>query len=141
MTPQRVEGGCLCGAVRFELSLPTKFCAHCHCSMCRRGHGAGIVTWVGVARAGFKLLAGEDVLTRYASSEHGTRSFCSRCGSSLLYDSTRRPDVLDVVLANLHAPIDRKPELHVYFDDRAEWTTVGDTLPRLGGPTGMEPTR
>ena len=80
----------------------------------------------------------EDVLTRYASSEHGTRSFCSRCGSSLLYESTRRPDV---VLANLDAPIDQKPELHVYFDDRAEWTALGDALPRLGGPTGMQPVR
>ena len=31
-----VQAGCLCGAVRFELQLPSKWCAHCHCSMCRR---------------------------------------------------------------------------------------------------------
>ena len=41
----KVEGGCLCGAVRFSLELPSKWCAHCHCSMCRRAHGAGYVTW------------------------------------------------------------------------------------------------
>jgi hypothetical protein len=45
------------------------------------------------------------------------------------------------VLANLHGPIDREPQLHVYFDDRAEWVAVDDGLPRLGGKTGLEPIR
>ena len=79
-------------------------------------------------------------LVRLASSEHGSRSFCGRCGSSLLCESTHHPDRVDVVLANLHGPIDREPELHVYFDDRADWVRVDDGLPRLGGKTGLEPT-
>ncbi|UCE86829.1 MAG: GFA family protein [Deltaproteobacteria bacterium] len=135
----RREGRCLCGAVGFEFALPTLFCGHCHCSMCRRSHGAAYVTWVGVARAGFRWLRGADALIRYPSSDHGTRSFCGRCGSSLLFESTRRPEVVDVVLANVEGRIDRPPQLHVHFDDRADWTLVGDALPRLGGPTGMEP--
>ena len=43
-----VTGGCLCDAVRFRITLPTLFCAHCHCSMCRRPHGAAFVTWTAV---------------------------------------------------------------------------------------------
>jgi hypothetical protein len=39
----------------------------------------------------------------------------------------------------MYEPIDREPELHVYFDFRASWIRVGDSLPRLGGKTGMEP--
>lgn len=134
-----VRGSCLCGGVRFELEPPTLFCGHCHCTMCQRGHGAGYVTWIGVPRERFRLLSGQDSLARYKSSDHGTRSFCPRCGSSLFCESTHRPDEVDIVLANLHGPIDRVPEIHAYFSDRAAWTQVQDELPKLGGKTGMEP--
>ena len=131
-------GSCFCGAVRFSVRAPTTFCGHCHCSMCRRNHGAGYVTWFVVPNSQFTLDAGED-LTRYRSSDHGTRSFCRRCGSSLFCESTNHPDVIDIVLANMHGAIDRAPSCHFYFDDRVDWMAVDDGLPRLGGKSGMEP--
>jgi hypothetical protein len=134
-----VEGACLCGAVRFRIRTPTLFCGHCHCSLCQRGHGAGFVTWFAVPRDRFDLVAGRGELVRYASTDHGTRSFCRRCGSSLFCESTRHPDQVDIVLANMAGPIDRAPQVHVFFDDRADWTACDDGLPRLGGATGMEP--
>ncbi len=139
MEAERVSGGCLCGAVRFEIEFPTITCGHCHCSMCRRAHGAGFVTWIIAERQRWRMLAGEERLVRYRSSDHGTRSFCGTCGSTLFFESTSRPDQVDVVLASVEGKIDRDPELHVYFDDRAEWVHVADGLPRLGGETGLEP--
>ena len=139
MTNEQVQGGCLCGAVRFTVTLPTLFCGHCHCSMCRRNHGAAYVTWLAVPRSQLSVNSGLDQLTRYESSAHGSRSFCSRCGSSLFCVSTRLPEIVDIPLANLEGPIDRLPESHIYFDDRGSWTMVGDDLPRLGGPSGLEP--
>jgi hypothetical protein len=135
----RVSGSCFCGAIRFSVRLPTLFCGHCHCSMCRRSHGAGFVTWFAVPRDHFALDGGHSEIVRFASSDHGTRSFCGRCGSSLFCESTRHPDQVDVVLANMSAPIDRLPQVHIYFDDRADWVVVEDRLPRLGGPSGLEP--
>ena len=35
-----ITGGCLCGAVRFEATLPPRRVTHCHCEMCRRSVGA-----------------------------------------------------------------------------------------------------
>jgi hypothetical protein len=139
MAATTVSGSCFCGAVRFSVRLPTLFCGHCHCSVCRRSHGAGYVTWFAVPRPQLSLEAGDAQLVRFASSEHGARSFCGRCGSSLFCESTRRPDEVDVALASMHGPIDRGPQLHVFFDDRAPWVAVGDDLPRLGGETGLEP--
>ena len=110
-----------------------------HCSMCRRAHGAGYVTWVGVRTAQLRVVAGADCLVRYPSSDHGVRQFCGRCGSSLFCESTHHPERVDVTLTNLQGEIDRPPELHVYFDDRAPWVRIGDDLPRLGGTTGLEP--
>jgi hypothetical protein len=138
-TPRRVPGACLCGAVRFTVTTPTLFCGHCHCTMCRRNHGAAYVTWFAVPRAQVSVDSGSDRLTRYESSDHGSRSFCSGCGSSLFCVSSRHPDIVDIPLANMMGEIDRLPESHIYFDDRASWTIVADDLPRLGGPSGMEP--
>jgi hypothetical protein len=138
MQAQTVNGGCFCGAVRFAVELPTLFCAHCHCSMCRRAHGAGYVTWFGLPVERLTILAGMPQLVRFQSSDHGTRSFCRGCGSALFCESTRHPDYVDIVLANMDGAIDRQPEFHVFYDDRAEWVRVGDDLPRMGGATGVE---
>ena len=138
---EKITGSCLCGAVRFTVTLPTLFCGHCHCSMCRRNHGAAYVTWFAVPRSQLSVDAGADEVERYQSSAHGSRSFCRRCGTSLFCVVGNHPDVVDVPLASMDAAIDRGPESHIYFDDRAAWTVVGDELPRLGGASGLEPTK
>ncbi len=139
MASSTVPGSCLCGAVRFEIELPTRACVHCHCSMCRRGHGAGYVTWFVVPRERFRLKSEPGVLRQYTSSDHGMRSFCGTCGSSLFCESSRHPDDIDIVLANMQAPIDLEPQLHVYYSDRIDWMPVDEALPRLGGSSGVEP--
>ena len=127
-----VAGACLCGAVRFEVELPTVFCAHCHCTMCQRNHGAAYVTWIGVPRDQLRVLSGADGLTRYASSEHGSRSFCATCGTSLFCENAQHPERVDIPLANMLAAVDRAPQLHVHFGTRAAWIDVTNALPRLG---------
>jgi hypothetical protein len=134
-----VRGACLCGAVTLEVTPPTAFCAHCHCTLCRLAHGAGYVTWFGVAKERFRILSGEKDLVHYRSSPHGIRSFCGTCGSSLFCELDTHPGLIDVVLANLSGPIDREPQGHFYFSDKAEWVEVEDGLPRFGGDSGMEP--
>jgi hypothetical protein len=137
--PGIVRGSCFCEAVTFELALPTTSCVHCHCTMCQRANGAGYVTWVAAPKGQFRLTSGDEGLSTYHSSDHGQRSFCSRCGSSLFCELTEHPDQIDITLANFHDKIDRAPQAHVYFSDRAEWVSVDERLRRLGGKTGIEP--
>ena len=133
MAEERAEGSCLCGDVHFTVELPTRACVHCHCSMCRRNHGAGYVTWFVVPRAQFSYAEGCAEPLRYDSSEHGHRSFCGRCGTSLFCESTRHPDEIDIVLACMNGPIDRAPQLHIYWDDRIDWLPADEELPKLEG--------
>ncbi len=133
------KGGCLCGAVTFRITLPTLFCGHCHCSMCRKAHGAGYITWIGVLLSHFELRQGAQKLKEYASSTHGKRGFCLECGSTLFCQSDKHPDVMDIVLANIDDKIDRVPEAHYYFSDRADWVMIYDRLPKFGGETGTRP--
>ncbi|MGH9425283.1 MAG: GFA family protein, partial [Terriglobia bacterium] len=136
--PVPVRGSCFCQAVAFEIDLPTRSCAHCHCSMCRRVHGAGYVTWIAVPTAQFRFVSGQDQLTVYQSSECGRRSFCQVCGSPLFCELSNHPEVIDITRASLHGPIDRDPQAHIYFTDRVDWVSLGDELPCFGGKTGME---
>ena len=133
-----MTGSCLCRAIRFSVRAPSLFCAHCHCSICRRFHGAGFGTWFGVPHGQFFLEDGESNQVHFQSSDHGTRSFCGRCGSPLFFESTRHPDRIEIALAAMHDPIDRHPEVHMHFDDRASWVVVNDGLPRLGGASGLD---
>ena len=137
MSPSSVAGSCFCGEVKFEIELPTVWCGHCHCSMCRRPHGASFVTWTAVPPERFTVTSGKEYIARFQSSENGTRSFCKTCGSQMFCQT--EPEVIAVALAALHGKIDRDPEAHYFFDSRADWTVVNDDLPKLGGTTGMEP--
>jgi len=134
-----IGGGCLCGAVRFEVKAPTKWCSHCHCSLCRRAHGAAFVTWFGVDRSAFGLVAGESSLSWYQSTSAARRGFCGRCGSTLFFESERWADEIHIALANMDGPIDREPKAHVFCDAQVDWVELGDGLSRYGGATGTEP--
>ncbi|RPI13842.1 MAG: GFA family protein [Lysobacterales bacterium] len=125
-------GGCLCGAVRYRIALPPKWVAHCHCSMCRRAQGAGFVTWVGVPEGAFMLESGADVLSHYKSSPAAVRSFCSRCGTPLFFQSTRWPGEMHVTLATLDSADGLEPQAHSYWSVHAEWADWrGRELPRV----------
>ena len=139
MSTQAISGACLCSAIAFEIDLPTKWIAHCHCSMCRRAHGAPFVTWVGLKAEQLRVTQGEDVVGRYASSPGVTRSFCTRCGSPLFFESARWSGEIHVARAAIPSELDRLPQVHAFFSDKAPWVHVSDELPRRGGVTGTEP--
>ena len=134
-----VPGACLCREVQFEVRLPTLFCGHCHCSMCRRNHGAAYVTWFRLPKDQLRIVEGGSRLAVYQSSQHATRSFCSVCGSSLFFEIDDSPDTIDVVLANMDGAIDMAPVAHIHYDDAVAWVSMDDTLPRLGGEDGIQP--
>ena len=123
-----VSGGCLCGAVAFELRLPSKWCAHCHCNLCRQSHGAGFVTWVGFEQDQFDLADGQGKLAWYRSSAEAERGFCRHCGSSILFRSTRWPGEIHVALACINGTIDRQPAANVCLDDRVDWMPIDHEL-------------
>lgn len=77
-------GGCLCGAVRFEIQEEVHETGACHCNMCRKWSG-GVFFGVEVPEGG--MVVEGDVQT-YKSSEWAERSFCGKCGSSLWYRLT-----------------------------------------------------
>ncbi|ANM32433.1 hypothetical protein ABI59_22355 [Acidobacteria bacterium Mor1] len=120
------------------MTLPSRFCAHCHCNNCRRAHGAAFVTWIGFQNDQVRISCGTELVQRYRTDTDATRTFCSRCGTTLFYEGPRWKGEIHVVLANVDTPVDRKPAANVYVDHRAPWWEITDDLPRYGGESGTE---
>lgn len=126
-TPGAVDGGCLCGSVRYRV--PTPFdgeIAHCHCTMCRRASGALVVTWFTIDRSAFSVTKGS--LSTYASSDHGTRGFCGQCGAQITFATDRHPSEIDVTLASLDNPEDFPPTVHIWTKSRISWLHLDEHL-------------
>src|SRR6516165_945969 len=79
-----LRGSCLCDEVKYEIGGSLRDVRNCHCSMCRKAHGAAFRTRATVRAADFRYLKGEHLITAYESSPGTYRTFCSRCGSRLI---------------------------------------------------------
>ena len=130
------RGRCLCGDVAFVLAFPSTWCAHCPCARCRRAHGAGVVTWVGMAEDRVAIDDPNARLAWFASTPEARRGFCTRCGSSLFFRSTRWPGELHVARANIDDPVDRAPQAHAWWDAHVDWLALDpdDGLKRMPAP-------
>jgi hypothetical protein len=80
------QGGCMCGAVRFEITIELDTAAACHCGMCRKFSG-GVFLAVRVPVDGMRFVSDSE-LNVFPSSDWAERGFCKTCGSSLFYRIT-----------------------------------------------------
>jgi hypothetical protein len=101
--------------------------------MCRRAHGAGFVTWAGFESDHFILKAGDHHLQWYVSSPGARRGFCSTCGSTMLFESSRWPGETHVALGCIDGKIDRKPQANSFFDEHVDWAPIDDALKVYSG--------
>ena len=125
-----LRGSCLCGAVRFEIRGPLGAMSHCHCSMCRKAHGAAFGTYARAKRRDFVLLSGADAVRGYRSSAKVTRTFCGTCGTTLQWITDDRPDEIDIAIGTLDDDPGVRPSLHIFTASKAPWYEIGDDLPR-----------
>ena len=115
----KITGSCLCQAVKYQLN-DAEFhkSSNCHCVNCRKTHGAAFGTYLPVRKGEFCWLQGEDKVSRYVSSPHTYRCFCSVCGSPLVaFDGkksalspwARLMGILDCVLNIICTSVARRP--------------------------------
>jgi hypothetical protein len=122
-----VEGGCLCGAIRYRVSGKPMNTMICHCETCRRAAGSPVVAWLTFARADFQLGKGRPV--EFSSTPPVRRSFCGSCGTPLTYSHRDSPDSIDVTTCSLDDPHSFPPTHHSWLSDDVAWVQFGDGLP------------
>lgn len=138
------RGACLCGTVQYEMAGPFSMMMNCHCSMCRKHHGASFATFVAGPYAGFEWIAGEDAVAKYKSSPQGERSYCRHCGSVA---PMLMPDAgyAAAPAGNLDGDLGIRPQMHAFVGSKAPFYTITDDLPQhegmppeFGGGLGVE---
>jgi hypothetical protein len=122
-----LEGGCLCGAVRYKVTGPALDRGSCHCRSCRKASSAPEVPYAQFAVSNFEITRGW--LAHYHSSAEVTRSFCRHCGSPLAYRHAGHPDRLDIMTCSLDDPDALPPAHHVWTSHMPRWAVIGDGLP------------
>lgn len=106
-----MEGGCLCGAVRYRVEGYSRRTTNCHCLHCRRASGAVFVTWLEFRASDFTVVSGAP--SRYESRPQVTRQFCGKCGTQLTYQHAQEPETIDVTACSLDNADEVSPEDHV----------------------------
>jgi len=132
------KGQCLCGAVAFEIDVPARWAWHDHSPASRRAHGAAYATYVGSWRKRFRITKGKSAIARYEDAETGTaRSFCSRCGTPLIYERARSPHMVNLPRALFTGRTGRQPLYHIAIEELQEWAYTGEPLVPLKGFPGV----
>jgi len=126
-----LKGACLCGKVQYEvLALESKM-ANCHCSMCRKFHGAAFATFGAAKVENFRWLKGKESLKSYTAENGTIRRFCENCGSSLTFSPANDPGkYIEFSLGSLETPILQRPDAHIFVEFKASWYDIKDALPQ-----------
>ncbi len=126
----QLEGGCHCGAVRYEVNGEPLHIAMCHCSDCRKAAGAPVVSWAAFTEEAFRVTRGE-ARTRNSSGQ-SMRSFCPECGTGLYFRNAEHlPGVVDIQTATLDDPGALAPQVHIQVAERIGWMAEAHRLPEF----------
>jgi hypothetical protein len=131
---RRLHGGCMCGAVAYEVTDRFLYAMNCHCSKCRRTTGSAFKPIAGVTPDEFSVMSGEDRLFRHGAPDGIHDMHCRTCGS-LVYSWIAENGTVKVhiPMGTLIDPPSMKPSMHIFVGSKAPWYEILDDLPRFDG--------
>ncbi len=126
-----VEGGCLCGLVRYEADVFLKNGYICHCTVCQKSTGQPAEITVLIKAGTLKYLRGEPKY--FVSSPGGKRGFCAECGSRLVWQATdlEQDWTTNLCVGSLDKPADARMTCHIFVDTQLPWYNVNEDLPKF----------
>ena len=126
MSELPLTGGCLCGAVRFEVTEPLVSSGYCHCTRCQRRTGTAASPGARIAPGSLRVLAGEEHIRAYEPDEGFAKVFCTACGSSLWSRSQEDPDVFSIRLGAFDDDPGIRPTYRQFVAYAAPWEPIPD---------------
>jgi hypothetical protein len=127
----KLTGKCLCGAIAYEIDGPLGPIVNCHCSKCRRWHGAAFRTRATIKSDTFHWVKGEEHLAKYYSSDDTAKTFCKICGSNLISTYDNDPDHYGLPIGGLEQDPGSRPIAHIYAASKSPWYEITDNLPQF----------
>ena len=128
-----IHGQCECGSVAYKVGAPAEELYHCHCSRCRRLHGALFATYAYVRRKDIVITKGTENLSIYNTPLAHWR-FCQTCGCHLFAEHDHNPGVMWYMPATLNDELilqhPRGSEKHIFVASKSPIETISDGIPQ-----------
>ncbi len=122
-----LTGGCLCGAVRFELSQAPESAGYCHCTRCQRRTGTAASAQARIDGRALALVAGEEFVTGWRHPDGGfEKLFCRECGAHLFSRNPDAPEQMAVRLGAFDGDPGVRPQWHQFVAYAAPWEPIPD---------------
>ena len=133
MTSILLQGGCLCGAIRFECRAEPITAVFCHCRTCQKFHAAPYAACAMMPEGTIAVVSGEPARYEVVGDSGAVvfREFCSSCGTQLFSGSSLYPQSKTVKIAALDDPAAIHPIAHLHTQNRIPWACIEDGLPRF----------
>jgi hypothetical protein len=142
-----LEGGCLCGAISYQIAAMPFDADHCHCRQCQLSTGAVVASWMDVKVSELTWVKGNEVikacggheaekpalpaaLKEFASSANVRRGFCMHCGTSLTFRDIGYPDFISLSISSLGDPNLVPVNYHIYTQSQVSWLKIDDNTVR-----------
>lgn len=124
-----IEGGCLCGKVRFEFNGEISEISMCHCSQCRKAQGSAFVP-VSPINSSKITFEGREHIKEFQTTEKKVRAFCKNCGSPLYSARSDLPGVIRLRIGSVKTQFNCDKKYHIYVDSKATWYDITDNFPQ-----------
>lgn len=128
--PPRLDGGCLCGQVRYQIIGPRRDIINCHCQNCRRTHGH-VAAYTSVNKEDLVLINQQSLKWYHDQSPNTYRGFCGTCGASLFWDARDENNKMAVSAGTLDTGHGLKTIGHIYVGEAGDYYEISDNLPQF----------
>lgn len=125
----RGSGRCLCGGVRYVVRGELQDVLNCHCERCRRFTGHHMAATTAQLDA-IEVDDPDSLLAWYWPVEGAGYGFCSRCGSSLFWQSAAHPERRSICAGTLDPPTGLTTVLTLWVSEASDYFTRED-VPEL----------
>ena len=121
-------GGCLCGAVRYEIKGRLRDVVNCHCGQCRRLNG-NYGSHSKASKSNISITKDEG-LAWYKISDTVRRGFCRECGSGLFWEPYQQ-DATGIIVGSLDSPTGLKTIGHIFVAEKSDFYEITDDCPQF----------
>jgi hypothetical protein len=129
-----LTGGCLCGAVRFEVDRPLVSASYCHCTRCQRRTGAAASAQALIEPGSLHIVKGQDVVRAFRPADGWAKLFCPECGSALFSQSQADSAQMTIRMGAFDSDPGIRPQARYHVATAAVWEPIpDDDLPRHAG--------
>ena len=125
-----MQGGCYCGALRYEAGGNAMFQGQCHCRECQYASGGNPNVIMAMPEASFAYTKGAPKeFLRNDLENPVTREFCPECGTQILSRAPSVPGAVILKVGTLDDPSVFTPQMAIFTVDKQSFHHVPEGMP------------